>query len=343
MASSNAAHIVSSLVFRAVVQEALRRRGRDAEVLALSDPLSYGPVVPLGTDMRSWVSRRIEYWTQQLTGIVNPKDVADLTKSATAIADVFLSSRPLVLWAGPSIDEQLFFVWAVAAAEHMGAPVERIGYVHLTQDPRTGAEIQSLNQLSPDSLTSETLAPHALTTATRNELLEAWRIITSSDPALLDDYYRSRFPSRFFPLLADRIGRLRFRYPDRRSGLNLLDRRLLELCVNPRSSAPRIVAEMIQRYDGEPDRYSDTIIHARLLRFTSAYRKHPLVELHGDPKSLRAVMISLTDDGKAVLAGAADAVRLDSIDDWVGGVHLTHPMGKDWRYDERQDRLVCES
>jgi hypothetical protein len=42
--------------------------------------------------------------------------------------------------------------------------------------------------------------------------------------------------------------------------------------------------------------------------------------------------IEITDDGRAVLAGQADRIKLCGIDRWLGGVHLTG-HGAVWRYD----------
>ncbi len=44
--------------------------------------------------------------------------------------------------------------------------------------------------------------------------------------------------------------------------------------------------------------------------------------------------IEITDAGRAVLSGSADAVALNGFDRWLGGVHLQAPPGGDvaWRY-----------
>lgn len=40
-------------------------------------------------------------------------------------------------------------------------------------------------------------------------------------------------------------------------------------------------------------------------------------------RSVSPAPVSLTDDGREVLGGRADHVRLNGIDKWMGGVHLT--------------------
>jgi hypothetical protein len=49
--------------------------------------------------------------------------------------------------------------------------------------------------------------------------------------------------------------------------------------------------------------------------------------------------LMLTDDGRRVLAGDADRVRLRGIDRWLGGVHLTG-RGPVWRWHQMRATLV---
>jgi len=49
--------------------------------------------------------------------------------------------------------------------------------------------------------------------------------------------------------------------------------------------------------------------------------------------------VRLTAMGERVLAGQEDHVRLNGIDRWIGGVHLTGDSTP-WRYDERLEALV---
>ena len=70
-----------------------------------------------------------------------------------------------------------------------------------------------------------------------------------------------------------------------------------------------------------------------------------LITLDGvawDGPDLRGGLVSITDLGREVLAGRADAVRLRGFDRWLGGVHLVAALGGDvaWRYDARVGRLV---
>ncbi len=53
---------------------------------------------------------------------------------------------------------------------------------------------------------------------------------------------------------------------------------------------------------------------------------------------VRDYSVSLTDAGIAALAGNANFVELNGIDDWIGGVHLDSNTGNVWFRDG--DRLL---
>jgi hypothetical protein len=68
---------------------------------------------------------------------------------------------------------------------------------------------------------------------------------------------------------------------------------------------------------------------------------HPLLHIEGPPDVDRFVesTLTVTDDGRRVLAGERDAIHLNGIDQWLGGVHL-HGQAARWRWDEQAGCLV---
>ena len=75
--------------------------------------------------------------------------------------------------------------------------------------------------------------------------------------------------------------------------------------------------------------------------------KHPLIFVSGPgrlplwnpPRNLAAWEVLVTEAGVEVLEGKKDAIELNGIDRWMGGVHLCR--GKPiWRWDEQERKLV---
>jgi hypothetical protein len=68
----------------------------------------------------------------------------------------------------------------------------------------------------------------------------------------------------------------------------------------------------------------------------------PLVTIDAGPGDgdMRQRRITLTPAGRDVLARKADHVRLNGVDVWRGGVHLTGSDASPWRWDSRRETLV---
>jgi hypothetical protein len=82
----------------------------------------------------------------------------------------------------------------------------------------------------------------------------------------------------------------------------------------------------------------DTFCFAAMDRLARA--PHPLLDIRPPgPPVERTTRLRLTATGAGVPAGEEDHVRLNGVDRWIGGVHLT---GRDvrWRWDEGREALT---
>jgi hypothetical protein len=96
---------------------------------------------------------------------------------------------------------------------------------------------------------------------------------------------------------------------------------------------PRTVTRVIGEVLGlnfDVDLIGDGVLFARLRNLASSDLPHPLVTLSGDPYDMRNCQVALTDTGESVLAGHANAVELNGINDWILGVHLDSRQGPVW-------------
>src|SRR5205823_2949492 len=115
-------------------------------------------------------------------------------------------------------------------------------------------------------------------------------------------------------------------YPWAADGLALSERRVL-LAVQAGAATQHEVFRRVWRRERRPY-LGDTSCFAIIRRLAEA--AHPLLDTrHG---------VRLTPTGEDVLAARADFARLNGLDRWLGGVHLTGAEPA-WRYDERLERL----
>ena len=127
-------------------------------------------------------------------------------------------------------------------------------------------------------------------------------------------------------------------YPGTPHGLSRLQRRMLkEIASKEPTKVAVIVASILS---------SEFVGDVSLLDLLNccAEAEHPLVKQDGpSPKGRKrlkfASQVVLTDVGHRVLSGKSDHIVLNSIDRWIGGVHL---FGRDvsWRWDAALHRIV---
>ena len=79
-----------------------------------------------------------------------------------------------------------------------------------------------------------------------------------------------------------------------------------------------------------PDWAGDDYLFYRLQRLGAADLPHPLLSLNRHRAPMRETTVEITDTGRAVLSGKANAVRLNGLDDWIAGVHLDSLAGHVW-------------
>ena len=144
------------------------------------------------------------------------------------------------------------------------------------------------------------------------------------DPLALDAIVNER-NTDVLPFLQGALRRFLEEYPSVATGLPRTERHLLEILANgPLSPVDLFLAE--QRRE-ERVFMGDTTVWCRVRGLAPV--QHPLVSLNveeRDDPGLPGGTVSITDMGRAVLAGAADAVRLNGFDRWLGGVHLYGPV-----------------
>jgi hypothetical protein len=140
------------------------------------------------------------------------------------------------------------------------------------------------------------------------------------------------------PFLRGAIHRLFEEYPSTRNGLS----RSADAILRALERGPLDAGVLFPRTQAvEPRPFMGDLCHFDIVRGLAAARE-PLVAIDPAPPAndLRGHMIAITDAGRGVLAGDADAVALNGIDEWRGGVHLAGADRSPWRWDRGRETLV---
>ena len=182
---------------------------------------------------------------------------------------------------------------------------------------------------------------------------DAWRAFRSADPTDVEAVLARDCPA--LPFLEGALCRHLEQYPAVRNGLNRTQNQVMTAVANGASKLGPIFVAATSDVEDRPF-MGDTslwmvieeLVKARvpLLKATGpdlaelTRAKSPEEANEARPAGrLRPWDISITDAGRAVLAGKQDHLRLNGIDRWLGGVHLQGAESQ-WRWDEKGKKLV---
>jgi hypothetical protein len=307
---SRTVHVIQGLSAAGSLKQAIHPQ--PGELLVNEDVLSCGPLAPFRC-IDDWTRIREAYWESVAPGYAEESFNSDLLANAHRLRDV----DTVVLWLGIGAAEQILLAWIA----QLLTLIESEARIHVIQFSRVGSRhlnAWALGLLTPDQLRghppAEQVSPQGLI-----ELERLWERVTSSDPAGLV----SALSDETVHLQYSRTGLqpLIHRYPDYVTGLGRWDSELLRTTRERGPSAAQIIGHtMGNNFDA--DLVGDLYLFSRLRRLADSSQSNPLVSISGDPGSMRGCNVVLTDAGESVLAGRANAIELNGIDEWILGVHL---------------------
>jgi len=263
-----------------------------------------------------------------------PEVAADL-KQWRAVIDDDESYRELVLWYEHDLFCQLNLIQVLTWIAGRGAARAKVSLICIGSFPGRDS-FKGLGELTAGEL-APLLHTRQRVTDDQYALAErAWRAFRSSDPRDVEALVSG--DTSALPFLAPALRRHLEELPSTRDGLSRSERRLLNLAANGPidlwSAFPRM-------HDDEDAFYILDGCLATLVEDLAATVPPLLIAdlVSTSPERLPKGTISLTETGRAVLAGEIDRVRTCGVDRWLGGVHL-RGKGETWRWDSDRRRVV---
>jgi len=298
--------------------------------------LHEGPVPP-ETGTGAWRETRSRYLSAR--DYLPYGDALRTLEAWDAKLESFTDYDEVVLWFEHDLFDQLLLVRHLEWFARRNTGRTALSLICIGEFP--GFEpFHGLGQLNPEQLTSllgtrEPVSPEQLALGAH-----AWRAFTAGNPTELDALVRTA-DTRALPFLAGALRRFLEEYPAVDTGLPRTERHILELLAAEELTPERLFVRE-QRFE-ERVFMGDSTFWRRVLDLATGAT--PLVSLDveqlGDLTLPRGT-VTITEAGRASLAGAADWVRLSGFDRWLGGVHLSAAPGGDvdWRYDWKARALV---
>jgi len=303
--------------------EPLRQSGVPGTVTVWADVLHDGPVRP-DSGTPEWRRERARFIAAG--GWATEAEARQIYEGWDRALDSYQEFDEVVIWLEHDLFDQLLLIrhldWFAARAPL----ATRLALICIGKYP--GIEpFHGLGQLNPDQLASLLGTRQRVTTRQLELGRIAWRAFTGPDPRNLAALRETAATA--LPFLPGAIDRLHQELPYTTNGLS---RSELQILASLRS-APLPLGDLFVACQKLEERVfmGDTSFFLRLRDLARA--RTPLLDLviHDSDRPFPRGTASITDAGTAVLDGA-DAIRLNGIDRWIGGVQL-HGSESPWRWD----------
>jgi len=292
-----------------------------------ADPLHEGPV-PAGLTDAELLDVRMRY----LAGPAPQADVDPVNdlKEWRAVIDRHESYEELILWFEHDLFDQLNLIQLLAWIGEGLPAAKPVSLVCIGSFPGHPT-FKGLGELRPDELAS-LLETRQRVGASHYELAErAWKAFRAPTPEALDALRHG--DTTALPYLAPAVQRFLQEYPWTLDGLSRSERRLLRLAdpgsIDLSAAFPRMADGETVYYVTDSSLISLAGELSRTLPALLTFAPGP--SLGGG--ALRG-SVTLTDAGRAVLAGEQDRIATCGIDRWLGGVHLRSDVDM-WRWDDQ--------
>lgn len=311
---TNVFHIIGSISGSASLQAGLGVK-KD-QVLTNPDPLCCGPIPSTESPDRFRQEREpflIDcYGEEFVLGDGGPNGFM------ASLDDLTQSDDPIFLWTACGLQDQIFTAQVFFFLKHLSVDRNRLCLVEAQKqswtDPYGATGVIFESQFADLIRGARPVSDEVV-----DQYTASWRAYTASSPQDILAVFERHSTSLFTRgVQAGLIGR----YPERNSGLNAIDRRLLSIIGEADINADKVVGQTMTHTRESGDFASDLSIYDRLLALADKELAHPLVELRTQDYSMRSTEVWLSPFGKAVLAGEENHMHANGLDDWIGGVHL---------------------
>ncbi len=311
--------------------ELLRRSGVPGTLSVWADALYEGPT-PLDVDAARFREVRARFHDE--SGVCAFENSLKTLEGWDRVLESHPKFREVVLWFEHDLFDQLILIRLLDGFSRPGARPKNLSLVSIDAYPGIPRFV-GLGQLTPRQLAPLLDGRQGVTDAQIQLAARAWRAFGSPDPTSAEALLAA--DTRALPFLAGALYRHLQQFPSTRNGLSRTESQTLTGLAKGRHAVPELF-RAVQDVEERPFMADTTFLfHLRRMSVGSA----PLVTLGGSPRRapLAGLVATLTDTGRRVLDAKADAVQLNGIDRWLGGVRLRGNAAV-WRWDESSGRLA---
>jgi hypothetical protein len=305
------------------------------EHLAWRESLIFGPIVR-GLREAEWRTLRARHLAEAYD--LKFEDCEKNLREQQEALSRFSDHEEVVLWFEYDLFCQLHLIYLLDWFARQELRTTKLSLICVGSFPGID-DFRGLGQLDSQQLASLFPERHPVTPAEFKLASKAWVAFSSPDPRDVATLLAG--DSDMLPFLQPALRKHLERFPSAYNGLGLIENKALELIASGASQ----FGEMFPAFGKAEPTYGLGDAQFWLLLQPLAETAQPLLTIsNGDshmPSSSSDFIkasFALTEKGHSVLRGEEDFIALNSIDTWLGGVHL---KGKEvWRWNDKQEKLV---
>jgi len=305
-------------------------------VLVTCDVLHDGPAPLLEPD--AWYDIRARFLSDGF-GARYDEIRASLAAFDRTVRAAGVDGHSIVLWFEHDLFDQLLLIRTLDVIGGSDSQ-RRVSLICPGEFPGVQRFI-GLGQLNVEQLASLYPTRQPVSDAQFGIAHRAWNAFRASDPTeLLSLVHASTTPAEpgALPFLRDAIQRLFEEYPSTHNGLS----RSAEAVLRAVAAQPLDAMSLFQATQVDEARpfMGDAGLFDVVHGLANARVPLATITPAATGLDLRGHAVAITDAGREVLSGRADAVALNGIDEWRGGVHLAGVDRSPWRWDRGRETLV---
>jgi RNA polymerase sigma factor (sigma-70 family) len=255
-------------------------------------------------------------------------------KEVGAFEDTLLTisrNDETVLWMDHRLSDQLILIKVLEWIGRRSPGRSRLSLICVGRFPGMDRFI-GLGQLTADQLTSLADTRLQVTDGQLRLATEAWNALTSADPTTMERVIDG--DTSALPFLGAALRRYLEQFPSIENGLSRTEQQALLVLRERGSLSWKRLFFAVQAM--EDPHFMGDLSFLGILKELAGGRS-PLVHFENELSP-----VSITEVGLGVLDGRDDHIRLNGIDRWLGGVHLTG-SNPPWRWDRQSGRLYTVS
>lgn len=320
-----------------VSADTARSSSLPGEHLAFREALIGGPT-PSGLTATQWRETRAKHLSEAY-GANKDEYAQNLLDQDEKLAS-FEQHDEVVLWFEYDLFCQVHLIYLLDWFAKRDIGNTKLSLICIGEFPGK-QNFRGLGELNSDELASLFPARQPVSSQQLDLASAAWRAYCSADPNDVQTILAS--DTACLPFLGPALKAHLQRFPSKRNGLGQIENRGLDLIE---SGSKRFV-DLFSRFGTLETVYGlgDLQLWESLRRMSDA--DQPLIiqkEPNENatpvaPEVLRKAKFEVTPIGRSVLKGDSDFVKLNGIDQWLGGVHLVGNTSG-WRWDETVERVV---